>query len=121
MTRNVRDFSQDVCTLHAFISRASIRDVKDSRDVTSSHTLLHSHNAEIQAIEELREVMPRSGFRKQPPETIEDESGAAVPNVSLVPLGFLLVGPQIGFESKGISVDRTYCFCVRVHLLKTAP
>mmetsp|Transcript_53375 Transcript_53375/g.130408 ORF Transcript_53375/g.130408 Transcript_53375/m.130408 type:complete len:243 (-) Transcript_53375:37-765(-) len=35
---------------------------------------------EIKVIEELREVMPRSGFRKQPPETIEDETGAQIPN-----------------------------------------
>uniref|UniRef100_A0A7S1DYU1 Leucine-rich repeat-containing protein 51 n=2 Tax=Hemiselmis andersenii TaxID=464988 RepID=A0A7S1DYU1_HEMAN len=35
---------------------------------------------EIKVIEELREVMPRTGFRKQPPETIEDETGAQVPN-----------------------------------------
>jgi len=36
---------------------------------------------EIKQIEELREVMPRTGFRKQPPETIEDETGAQIPNV----------------------------------------
>jgi hypothetical protein len=36
---------------------------------------------EIKPIEELREVMPRTGFRKQPPETIEDETGAQIPNV----------------------------------------
>lgn len=41
---------------------------------------------DIKLIEELREVMPRSGFRKQPPETIEDEAGAQIPNVSAAAL-----------------------------------
>jgi hypothetical protein len=37
--------------------------------------------AEIQTIEELREVLPRSGFRKQPPEFVDDEAGQQIPNV----------------------------------------
>mmetsp|Transcript_42252 Transcript_42252/g.99175 ORF Transcript_42252/g.99175 Transcript_42252/m.99175 type:complete len:257 (+) Transcript_42252:1-771(+) len=35
---------------------------------------------EIRTIEELREVMPRSGYRKEPPETIEDDNGQPQPN-----------------------------------------
>eukprot|EP00802_Teleaulax_amphioxeia_P027829 Tamp_29295.p1 GENE.Tamp_29295~~Tamp_29295.p1 ORF type:complete len:253 (+),score=42.71 Tamp_29295:41-760(+) len=35
---------------------------------------------EIRTIEELREVMPRSGYRKQPPEFLEDEMGQQIPN-----------------------------------------
>jgi len=35
---------------------------------------------EIKVIEELREVMPRSGFRKCPPDTIEDPTGLTGPN-----------------------------------------
>jgi hypothetical protein len=35
---------------------------------------------EIRIVEELREVLPRSGFRKQPPDFLEDESGQQVAN-----------------------------------------
>jgi len=35
---------------------------------------------EIRVVEELREVLPRSGYRKQPPDFLEDESGQQIPN-----------------------------------------
>ena len=35
---------------------------------------------EIRVIEELREVLPRSGYRKAPPEFLEDEAGLQVAN-----------------------------------------
>ena len=44
-----------------------------SRDLTTM-------DAEIRVVEELREVLPRSGFRKQPPDFLEDESGQQVAN-----------------------------------------
>jgi hypothetical protein len=35
---------------------------------------------EIRMVEELREVLPRSGYRKAPPDFLEDESGQQIPN-----------------------------------------
>ena len=37
-------------------------------------------STEIRIVEELREVLPRSGFRKQPPDFLEDEAGQQVAN-----------------------------------------
>ncbi|KAJ1488168.1 hypothetical protein T484DRAFT_2131963 [Baffinella frigidus] len=55
---------------------------------------------EIQTIEELREVLPRSGFRKQPPEFVVDEAGLQIPN----PIRDEWVKPGKEFETNAIKL-----------------
>ncbi|EKX36348.1 hypothetical protein GUITHDRAFT_155259 [Guillardia theta CCMP2712] len=60
---------------------------------------------EIRAIEELREVLPRTGYRKQPPELVEDEQGQQAPNPIYADW---VKAPQEDLQTNAIKLGNNY-------------